>query len=302
MPTGRNRQRETRFPEGRDLSSPLGLRVWGTQDGELRSSVCLRGDAFWLLLGSESAEGGVGSPLGFRRGRAGSLGGALKGRPELFLGLRGSGGSTNCHRRGPAESHLGFREGGLGACWNSGKGDRGLFGHLKKGDQRSALRLRDKWRSEKGAEGSPQGSGGGPGVPSGAQMKGLWSALRLRKWGQSPPRDQRTTGTQKRLCVPWRSLGSPSPGLPGPARPGRLQAQRQPRRLPQASHPGLLGRDPSRSPASAPRRPQLRDASNPSASARRGHRARPPGRPLRSLRPRPHRPPLTLQGYFGLDP
>ncbi|CAI9161063.1 unnamed protein product [Rangifer tarandus platyrhynchus] len=114
-------------------------------------------------------------------------------------------------------------------------------------------------------------------------MKGLWSAPRLRKWGPRPAAVRRTAGARNGLGVPLRSLASPSPGLPGPAGPGLLQAGR----LPRASHPRFPGRDPAGSPASAPRRPQLREASEPPAPRAA---ARPPGRSAHSG-PRPHPPP-----------
>lgn len=148
---------------------------------------------------------------------------------------------------------------------------------------------RDAPRAQEGDLGSLSGSEGGAVVPTEAQETGTKS-----------PRIRRTTGTRKGLCVPLGSLGSSSPGLPGPAGPGPLQAQLQASCLPQASHPGLPGKAPSRSPASAPRRPQLRAASEPSGPARR--RPLRPDAPLGSLRPRPPRPRSRPPGLFQARP
>ena len=80
VPTGGNHQGKLSFLAGAgggNPSFPLGLRVWGTQEGELRSSLCLRGDASWLLWaqslgkeklgplwGSEEENWGAGSSEG----------------------------------------------------------------------------------------------------------------------------------------------------------------------------------------------------------------------------------------------
>ena len=95
-------------------------------------------------------------------------------------------------------------------------------------------------------------------------------------------------------------LGSPSPGLPSPARPGSLQTQlRVPRSL-WTSHPGLPGTGPLSSPASAPRRPQLRDASEASSFAR----LYPVSSPdlLRSLPASPHPPTPSPHRLFQARP
>jgi hypothetical protein len=144
---------------------------------------------------------------------------------------------------------------------------------------------------------------------------------RKRGWGLSVVR----TGLRPRHCglhsglenqgkIPWGTqelerdsqsvclqlLGSPSPGLPSPARPGSLQTQlRVPRSL-WTSHPGLPGTGPLSSPASAPRRPQLRDASEASSFAR----LYPVSSPdlLRSLPASPHPPTPSPHRLFQARP
>lgn len=247
------------FPDGKDLSSPLGLSVWGTREGELRSLMCLRGDASWLLWAQSVGKEELGPLCGSEEERLGCrVGWGSEEEGRITTGSQRGSRTCNFHSGGSAV----IQEKGLGV----------------------PLAIQ---RSEK--------------VYTGAQMKGLWSALRLRKWGQSPPR-LRGQVEPGRDSVSFESLGSPSPGLPGPAGPGRLQAQLQARRLPQTSHPRLLDRDPSRSPASAPRRPQLRDASEPPLLRAAARSARRPGGSAHS-QPRPHPPtPLHPRRLFRARP
>lgn len=130
-----------------------------------------------------------------------------------------------------------------------------------------------------------------------AQTKALWSTLWLRKPRQNT---MRHTGLGKGLSVSLQSLGSPSPRLPGPAGPGWLQTQLGVPRSLWASHPGLPGTGPLSSPASAPRRPQLRDASEASGFARL-HPVSPPDL-LRSLPASPHPPTPSPHRLFRARP
>lgn len=188
----------------------------------------------------------------------------------------------------------------------SGKGGGCLPGYSETRDQRVSLRLRERTVAQRHSGIQRRGLADAPGLRRGSwgpyrgQREGLWSPLRLRKRARNPPGIRRTAGTRKGLSVPLGSLGSPSPGLPGPAGPGGLQAQLQASCLPQASHPGLPGRAPSRSPASAPRRPQLRDASEPSGPASR--RPLRPDASLGSVRRRPTRLPPRPPGLFQARP
>ena len=244
--------------ERRCLLVSLGLRVWGGRSwvptGVQNGSELLLG--LRKAVGRSSptfTEGGCRVPAGLQR-----RGGRPAGNQEKGVGV-----SPAIRGREVRESLPGSQ---TGDCW-----------------------LRDIMGSGEGGWGTPPGLRRGTWGPNPGQEEGLWSPAAAQETGtQSPPGVQRTTGTRKGLGVPSGSLGSPSPGLPGPAGPGPLQAQLQARRPPQVSRPGLPGRAPSRSPASAPRRHQLRAASQPACPAR--HRLLGPDAPLRSLRPRPQPP------------
>lgn len=155
------------------------------------------GDASWLLLGSESEK---------------ELG-PLWGSEEEKLGCRGS----EWEVRITSESQRGSRNHRLpppalterdqqSPDWGSEQGSWGPAGIPESGGRgcspwpfreemekvcpglRGGRGLRGPWGPEKGPEGypPPRDSRGQPGVRTGAQMKGLWSALGLRKWGSRP--------------------------------------------------------------------------------------------------------------------
>lgn len=144
-------------------------------------------------------------------------------------------------------------------------------------------------------EGSPRAQEGDLRSPLGSDGAAV-VLTEAQEMGTESPAIQRTAGTRKGLCVPSGSLGPPSPGLPGPARPRPLQAQLQAGRLPQASHPTLLGRDPFRPPAWAPRRPQLRNPPNRRLCTADCLAA---GPALRLRWPRPQPPTPTLRAISG---
>lgn len=237
----------------------LGFSGCAGEDAEL--PVRLKGGACWLLLGSGSGEGGVGSPPGCS-GEVSPPSGSQRGSGDPPP-------SRNIHTREPQSP--GWGSGKRGTCWN----------------QRT-----DSIRGRHGGGGLPGGSEGAP--PTGRlRSRGCAPRGGAANGGRRSPR-WKDSGTRKGLGVPSGSPGSPPPGSQGlPGREGSRLRSRPgaPRRPPapgsRAGTP-LLALLPGRRPSSAILR-TVRSAPPP---------ARPP-HPRRSPRPRPRPPTPTRPAISG---
>lgn len=165
-------------------------------------------------------------------------------------------------QKGTAQS----REGGLGTCWNSGKGDESLPGHSEKKDQKYALGLRGDWwlrdtvKPSERDEGSPRAQERDLRSPLGSDGAAV-VLTEAQEMGTESPAIQRTAGTRKGLCVPLGITGPPLPRAPRacPAKtapgsaPGRAPPAGLPPHAPEQGplSPSCLGAAPAPAPQSS---------------------------------------------------